>query len=130
MRTGQVISGSQEELAEARAARKRRLVFIGLLVILIAALSVGGNRSLVRIYRMTKTKAEVHREIGRLKQANEDLAAEVHSFANDPGQVESIAREDLGLVKPGEVVYQFGLTRSAPPAPRTAPAEKKDRPIN
>ena len=120
MRTGQVISGSQEELAGARAARKRRLVFIGLLAILIAALSVGGNRSLIRIYRMNKTRAELHREIERLKQGNQELAGEVHSLKNDPAQVESIAREDLGLVKPGEVVYQFGSAKPTP-VPRTAP---------
>lgn len=120
MRTGQVISGAQEELARARAARKRRLLFIAMLAILIAALSVGGNRSLVRIYRMNKNKAELHREIERLKQGNQGLTREVQSLTADPGQVESIAREDLGLIKPGEVVYEFGLVRPTP-VPRTAP---------
>ena len=130
MRTGHVISSAQDELAAARAARKRRVRFIVLLVILIAGLSVGGNRSLVKIYQMSRTRGELHREIERLKQANQELAEGVHSFANDPGQVESIAREDLGLVRPGEVVYQFGLTRSVP-APRTpAPVEKKRKPVN
>ena len=120
MRTGQVISGVQEELARARAARKRWLLFVALLAILIAALSVGGNRSLVRIYRMNKNKAELHREIERLKQGNQGHAREVQSFTVDPGQVESIAREDLGLIKPGEVVYEFGLVKPTP-ASRTAP---------
>ena len=117
MRTGRVISSTQEELAEARVARKRRLILIAVLVMLIAIFSVGGNRSLIRIYQMSKTRAELHRGIGRLKQANQDLVQEVQSFKNDPGRVEAIAREELGLVKPGEVVYQFGLTRQ-PPAPR------------
>ena len=116
MRTGRVISSTQEELAEARAARKRRLVLIAVLVMLIAIFSVGGNRSLIRIYHMSKTRAELHRDIGRLKQSNQDLLQEVQSFKNDPGRVEAIAREELGLVKPGEVVYQFDLTRQ-PPAP-------------
>ena len=119
MRTGQVISSAQEELARARVARKRRLIIISLLAILIAGLSVGGNRSLVRIYRMNKTRAELHREIERLKQVNQGLARDVQALANDPGQVESIAREDLGLVKPGEVVYQFTPSRSIP-IPRPA----------
>ncbi|MGH7412411.1 MAG: FtsB family cell division protein [Candidatus Methylomirabilis sp.] len=122
MRTGRVISGTQEELAAARAARKRRLIFIGLLVMLIAILSVGGNRSLIRIYQMSKTRTELHREIGRLKRLNQELAGEVQSFKNGSWQVEAIAREELGLVKPGEVVYQFGLTRQpARTTPRTAP---------
>lgn len=117
MRTGQVISSAQEELAAARAARKWRLLFIAALAILIAGLSIGGNRSLVRIYRMNRTKAELHREIQRLKQGNQDLARKAQSLAAEPDQVESIAREDLGLVKPGEVMYQFGPSKPAP-APR------------
>ncbi len=118
MRTGQVISGAQDELAAARAARKRRLRFIVLLTILIAVLSVGGNRSLVIIYRMTKTRADLHREIERLKQVNRNLARDVQSFSSDPEQVETIAREDLGLVKPGEVVYQFARPTPIPRAAR------------
>lgn len=119
MRTGRVISSAPEELTRSRAARKRRLVLIAMLTALIAILSVGGNRSLVKIYQMSKTRAELHREIGRLKQANQELALEVQSFKNDPGQVEAIAREELGLIKPGEVVYQFGL---ASPTPTSRPA--------
>ena len=118
MRAGEVISGTQEELTAARAARKRRLLLVAALAILIAALSFGGNRSLIRIYQMNKTRAKLHREIERVKQGNQELATEVQSLTNDPGQVESVAREDLGLVKPGEVVYQFGSAKPTP-VPRT-----------
>lgn len=92
-----------------------------MLTALIAILSVGGNRSLVKIYQMSKTRAELHREIGRLRQANQELALEVQSFKSDPGQVEAIAREELGLIKPGEVVYQFGL---ASPPPTSRPSQR------
>ena len=114
MRTGRVISSAQEELAEARAVRKRRLVFVALLATLITALSVGGNRSLIRIYQMSKAKAELYRDMARLRQTNQDLSREVQSFTRDPARVEAIAREELGLVKPGEAVYQFGVGRPAP----------------
>lgn len=117
MRTGQVIASAQEEPAAARGARKRRLVFITLLATLIAALSVGGNRSLVKIYQMSKTRTELEREIARLRQTNQELASNTQAFANDPARVEAIAREDLGLVKPGEIVYQFSPSR-----PTTVPS--------
>ena len=69
---------------------------------------------------MGKAKAEQYREIARLRQVNRDLTREVQSFTRDPARVEAIAREELGLVKPGEVVYQFGVGRPTP-ALRTAP---------
>jgi cell division protein FtsB len=67
---------------------------------------------------MTKTKAELHREIARLKQVNQQLHREVQSFASDPQRVEAIAREELGLVKPGEIVYRFTRPRPSPAPPR------------
>jgi cell division protein FtsB len=115
-----VVYSSQEELAAVRAARKRRIVFIGLLAGLLAILSVGGNRSLLRIYRMNRTRAELRKEIEQLTQANRALAREVHLFRSSPWAVEAIAREDLGLVRPGELVFEFGASRQ-PSLPRTAP---------
>jgi cell division protein FtsB len=117
MRTGQVIAGAQEKLAAIRSTRKRRLVIVAVLAILIVAPSVGGKKSLVKIFQMSKTRTELQQEIVRLRQVNEELAQEIRAFANNPDQVEAIAREDLGLVKPGEIVYQFG-----PPRPTTAPS--------
>ena len=120
MRTGQVIASAQEELAAARSARKRRLVFVAaVLVTLIAASSVVGKKSLVKIFQMSKTRTELQQEITRLRQVNEEIAREIQALAHNPSQVEAIAREDLGLVKPGEIVYQFGPQRltTALPAP-------------
>jgi len=120
MRTGQVIASAQEELVAARSARKRRFVFVAVvLAILIAASSVGGKKSLVKIFQMSKTRTELQQEIKRLRQVNEEIAREIQTFAHNPSQVEAIAREDLGLVKPGEIVYQFGPQRltTALPAP-------------
>lgn len=112
MRTGQVIASAQEELAAARSARKRRFVFVAVvLAILIAASSVGGKKSLVKVFQMSKTRTELQQEIKRLRQVNEEIAREIQAFAHNPSQIEAIAREDLGLVKPGEIVYQFGLQR-------------------
>ena len=115
MRTGPVMTGAQEEFAAARSSRKRWLVLLAALAILIAVSSVVGKKSVVKVLRMSKTRTELQQEITRLKQVNEGLTREIQSFANNPGQVEVIAREDLGLVKPGEIVYQF-----SPPRPTTA----------
>jgi cell division protein FtsB len=116
MRTGQVFTGTQEEIEARRSARKRWLVFIAGLAVLIAVSSVIGKKSLVKVIQMNKTRTELQQEITRLKQVNEDLTREIQAFTNNPGQVEAIARGDLGLVKPGEIVYQFG-----PPKPTLAP---------
>ena len=120
MRTGQVMTGTREELAAARSARKRWLVFVAVLAIVIAVSSVVGKKSLVKVLQMSKTRTELQQEITRLKQVNEELTREIQAFTDNPGQVEAIAREDLGLVKPGEIVYQFGSPRPSTALPASS----------
>jgi cell division protein FtsB len=54
------------------------------------------------------------RELGELKARNQVTAAEnarlreeVHALRHDLGAVERVAREELGLVRPGEMVFQI-----------------------
>lgn len=66
--------------------------------------------------------ARVEREHAALRQRNTDLrgeigalAAEVAALKRDPAEVARIAREDLNLIRPGEVVFE--VRRTQPKAP-------------
>lgn len=62
-------------------------------------------RSLQReLADVTRENAELRRDIGRLK-------AEVRDLRDDPTAVERIARDQLGLVRKSEVVFQFGKAK-------------------
>jgi cell division protein FtsL len=97
--------------------RHLRLAIVFLLALVVA--SVMGNRSLIRMYQMHRDRATLEREIEQLTAANTSLAEEVRTFRTDPARVEAIAREELGLVKPGELVYEFRST-----IPPTSPPEE------
>ncbi len=88
-----------------------RLRLVAILLLALVAASVIGNRGLIRLYQMHRTKAALTREIEQLAATNAALAEEVRALRTDRSRVEAIAREELGLVKPGELVYEF---RSAP----------------
>ena len=96
--------------------RHLRLAILFLLALVVA--SVVGNRSLLRLYQMHRDRANLEREIEQLVTANAALAEDVRLLRTDPARVEAIAREELGLVKPGEIVYEF---RSTPPPPPPQP---------
>ncbi|MBE2204995.1 MAG: septum formation initiator family protein [Chthoniobacterales bacterium] len=49
---------------------------------------------------------------------------EVTLLQTDPGYVETIARDKLGLMKEGETIFRLDGTRT--PAVETAPAQKKN----
>ncbi len=98
-----------------RVFRTLRVVVIFLL--LLVAASVMGNRGLLQLYRMHQEKAALEREIGDLNAENAALADEVRALRTDPFRIEAIAREELGLVKPGELVYEFRPAAPLSPSP-------------
>lgn len=59
---------------------------------------------------MRHTRQEISRvqdEIIRLNKENAELAEEVKALKSDPHKIESIARDELGLAKPGEVIIKI-----------------------
>jgi len=96
-----------------------RLLVVGILLLLLAAASLMGDRGLVRLYQLHRTRAVLTQEIEQLTATNSVLAEEVRALRTDPGRVEAIAREELGLVKPEEMVYEFP-TMGRPQAPADA----------
>ena len=79
------------------------LCFLGLLLFL----SLFGDRSLFQLYQMWSARAHLEQQIEALKQENALLRQEVEALRRHPSRTEEIARRDLGLVRPGETVYQF-----------------------
>jgi len=69
---------------------------------------------------MRRTKQEIEHvqgEIIRLHKENAELSDEVKALKSDPHKIESIARDELGLAKPGEVIIKI------PKSERTQPAD-------
>lgn len=46
--------------------------------------------------------------VADLKRENEKLEREVEQLKSDPAMIEAVAREKLGLIRPGEIVIKIG----------------------
>ncbi|MBU1863136.1 MAG: septum formation initiator family protein [Candidatus Omnitrophica bacterium] len=58
-------------------------------------------------YQQIRQKAEhLETEISSLKKRNESLLQECNLLQKDVLHLEKVMRDELGLVKPGEVVYK------------------------
>ncbi|MBF0170514.1 MAG: septum formation initiator family protein [Nitrospinae bacterium] len=72
------------------------------------------------VTRLTEAIASVEARTGELKEENSRLSARLARITTDEGYVEAVARESLGLVRPGEMVFEFVdeglLARSPAPA--------------
>jgi cell division protein FtsL len=66
---------------------------------------------------MRRTKVEIERvqkDINRLAKENAELSDEVKSLKTDPHKIESIARDELGLAKPGDVIIKIPQSQQQP----------------
>jgi len=63
-------------------------------------------------YRELRRDLEAaHQRNARLRAENERLAREVESLRTDPRALERVARIDMGWVRPGEILFDFGEGR-------------------
>jgi cell division protein FtsB len=78
-----------------------------LLAIVMVPLRILDAQGLPR-YRALRTEiAEVRNANARVRREVRDLEREVRALRTDPAAMERIARDELGMVRRGELVFQF-----------------------
>ncbi len=90
-----------------RAASRGRWWWVAGFLIFLTGLAVVGERSIDRFWSLREEVNRVQREIQRLEAENEELSRTVDRLKDDPSVIEQIAREELGMVRPGEKVLRF-----------------------
>ena len=96
---------SMAPLRPARSIWRRALHY--LLVFATAVLLVDalvGERGLVATTRARRQSDELAARVAQLREENTRLGAAAERLRSDPAAIESLARETLGLVRPGEVL--------------------------
>jgi cell division protein FtsB len=87
-------------------SRNARTILIFALF-LVAIHDVFGSHGLLAMRRTQKQIEELRVEIGRLNKENSALNNQVQSLRTDPKAVERIAREEMGLARPGEMIFKL-----------------------
>lgn len=82
------------------------LLLLGLAVVAVPML-VWSPAGLPRLERLRKERTELHEKAARLSEEIRELQAEVARVKSDPSLLEQVARDELGLVRQTEVVFQF-----------------------
>jgi cell division protein FtsB len=96
--------------------RRQSAVWLGRLIAALGvAVALGwlpyqvyGRSGLARLVKLRAELSSLRAESAGLRAANARLRAEVLLHEEDPqAAIERAAREDLGLVKPGEIVFRI-----------------------
>lgn len=102
----------------SRSARWKKLlvVAVSLLLLYLSASFIFGEMGLLKYYLMKEQYSGLTEDIERLKRDNVRLRREVYSLKYDAAYLERIARDKLGLARPGEMVYYYDEKMKEPTA--------------
>jgi cell division protein FtsB len=84
-----------------------RVVVGALVLVLLLGLVVYGWQGVVRVRQLREQLVGLERENAHLRREAERLAQAIDRLRNDPLYLERIAREERGMVRPGETVLKF-----------------------
>lgn len=117
--------------------RRWLLYILGFFILSLCLLTAVGERGALHLWRLRAEKAKLDEENFRLQKENEGLRQRISKLRNDDFYLEKIAREELNLVRPGEIIYRFppsekkknevGMVSDDPSESRPLKAQKQPR---
>jgi cell division protein FtsB len=81
------------------------------LTLVVAADSLFGERGLASRGRLQRDVAQVRHELAAIRNENAGLREQVRRLESEPGAIEAVARGELGLIRPGEVLFVIASER-------------------
>ena len=100
-------------------------------IVILSALMLFFMPVIQRTQALQEEKAKLQHQIAAAQEQQQQLQLETEHMKTDPAYVEHIARDKLGLGRPGETIIRFDSYQNAPPdsklvkpTPGGAPASK------
>ena len=86
---------------------KTLLLLSSLFLVVMLALAIWGDHGVLKMWHKQAEIRQLAAEITTIEQENKRLEGKIDRLQNDMHYIEKIAREELGLVRPGELVFEF-----------------------
>ena len=104
---------------------RRAGVYAGVaLLVLVLMHTIFGPYGVLSMRRSQQEIQQLQGEIDRLDKENQQLSGEIRALQSDPSAIEKVAREDMGLARPGEMIFRLP---DDPPGKKQAAARNPQR---
>jgi cell division protein FtsB len=87
--------------------RKNARQILGLALFALLVHDIFGAHGFIAMRKTQKEIEQIREQIGKLNNENQSLSGQVNSLKTDPKAIERIAREEMGLARPGEIIYKL-----------------------
>jgi cell division protein FtsL len=91
----------------AALVRKNARQILGLALLVLLVHDIFGSHGIVAMRRTQKEIEQIRKQIGKINEENKSLTVQVNSLKSDPKAIEHIAREEMGLARPGEMIFKI-----------------------
>jgi cell division protein FtsB len=88
-------------------ARQKLLAMATALAVALSLVSVADAKGFRRYLKLRDDVESLHERNAALGAQNEALRREIQALREDPAALERAVREELGYVKPGEIVFHL-----------------------
>lgn len=87
--------------------RKNFLIFFVVIIMAITTLAVFGDKGITALLRLKEERGVLEDKNASLEEENQRLAGEIELLKNDKRYIATIARKELGMVGPDDVIYKI-----------------------
>jgi cell division protein FtsB len=91
----------------SRSTQRRVVYIFSSVLVALVLFTAFGERGVFHLWRLWGEKKHLEEKTFLLQKENDALRERVSRIRHDDLYLEKIAREELGLVRPGEMVYRF-----------------------
>ncbi|MEW6003012.1 MAG: septum formation initiator family protein [Nitrospirota bacterium] len=97
----------KQVLSEVRRQKLIFLTVILLSLIYFITTLLFGDMGLIKYFELKKTKTNLEKEISEIEKENQQINSEIKLLKEDPFYTEKHVREQFGLAKPDEYIFQY-----------------------
>lgn len=120
----------------AQISSRWPLYLLTSLILLLFGYTLFGERGALHLWRLRGEKVTLDEKNFRLQKETDALRRRISRLRSDDLYLEQVAREELNLVHPGEVIYRFPSTQPrksrtaalSAPAPESPPSAAQKAP--
>lgn len=87
-------------------------IWLFVLVLVMLGFALLGDRGVLRAMQSWQHREDLVAQLGSLHQEQQRLREEIRRLRDDRDYWEQLARKELGMVREGEIVYQFPAEKS------------------
>ncbi len=90
--------------------KKKQMIFFTIIVLTLLYLSISlvfGDMGLFKYIELNRTRKSLEKQIAQISNQNEQMRSQLKALKDDPFYREKLAREEYGLSRPDEYIFQY-----------------------